>query len=61
MTEYQNCPFCGSQNVDIRKRAEIDGPLNTTYTRVTCKDCGGSGGEFFTNKEAIDAWNRREL
>ena len=53
MEELRKCPFCGGE-------AEInDRGFFTTETFVECMECLARGEEFYTEAEAIAAWNRR--
>lgn len=47
------CPFCGGEAKIFR----IDGhALFCAY----CVDCDTNGGHYFTEEDAIAAWNRRD-
>lgn len=48
----RNCPFCGSENIDITDHYQ-------TVVFVQCDDCGATFPHFDSKQEAIEAWNRR--
>ena len=62
MAELKPCPFCGGEAfVDIHSYWEIEtqGFTDRTYG-VVCGDCHMQTRQFFyTENEAIEAWNRR--
>lgn len=45
------CPFCGCKYIKIIRRLD-------KYYYATC-NCGAEGAMFMTEKNAIEAWNRR--
>ena len=47
-----NCPHCGSNKTELEK-------LIFSRYRVRCKNCDATGGTCFTEKEAVDIWNKR--
>ena len=49
----KDCPFCGSDDVDPRES------MRETFHWVLCERCGARTGEFHSEEEAIEAWNRR--
>jgi len=49
-TELKPCPFCGGFG-----QVTID--MFAAY--VNCNDCNACSGDCDTEKEAIEAWNRR--
>ena len=51
-TELKPCPFCGGE---VEKR-ESPGFHNWW---VICKQCHSTSGEHESEKEAVEAWNRR--
>ena len=60
MTEpkLKPCPFCGASGLDVFMYE--DGETDGNY--VLCERCGASIGLAFeplTEKEAIEAWNKR--
>lgn len=48
------CPFCGSE-AKLRLASEWGG----VCYRVECKDCFARTYSEHTEKEAVEAWNRR--
>ena len=56
--EPEDCPFCGEPPSICEKRS----PRIVEYSVACCNlqcPCMPSTGEFNTEKEAIEAWNRR--
>jgi len=51
-TELRNCPFCGSDNLEIQSSME-DGYY------VYCYSCCCQGGEGITKNQAKTLWNMR--
>ena len=51
MTDLKPCPFCGGK-ANLREY-QID-------FRVMCSECGCRAKLCSTEKEAVEAWNRRE-
>lgn len=45
-----NCPFCGSNKLDLARNRGFN---------VYCKDCGGRGGRSNDINTALAKWNRR--
>lgn len=60
MTELKPCPCCGETSVRIEKHVAY---TTTGYLyRVRCSNipfCGITQSGFYTEDEAIEAWNRR--
>ena len=60
--DASSCPFCGSDNVELRSY-DMGGGYNTHY--ILCKDCGSRGPEICMEKampiDAVNAWNRRKV
>ena len=52
MTEIKNCPFCGSDALEIWHR------LNGTQS-ITCENCDTIGPRADLGSKAIKAWNTR--
>ena len=53
MKELDPCPFCGG-------RAELfDGEKTLVLSSVKCTHCNARTGNYESNTEAIEAWNRR--
>lgn len=53
MTELKHCPFCGGTNIAVTKEDEWE---------VMCMDCFANVGaccSYYTEAEAIEAWNKR--
>jgi Lar family restriction alleviation protein len=48
------CPFCGESNAQVRR--ENDG---AGFRHVVACKCGGAVDAFFSNDDAIAAWNHR--
>jgi len=55
MNELLPCPFCGSKNLNT----SLDTIGKTSC--VWCYDCETEGPVKHTEKEAIEAWNRRTV
>ena len=61
------CPFCGNEVVIIDDyNPRLYRPIKNGKYYISCYDCGimmgydtDYGGQFNTEKEAIEAWNRR--
>ncbi len=51
--QFRPCPFCGSTN--IKKAARRDFPVWTE-----CLECGTTGPDRITGRDADAAWNKRE-
>ncbi len=47
------CPFCGGEP----KIHRID--RSTEFFRIVCFNCFSDTGNYYTEKEAIEAWNKR--
>lgn len=58
MTELKPCPFCGGEDLEIDHAPTYDVRHPDVY-EVHCVECGGRGGEGWTEAEAIAAWNTR--
>lgn len=52
------CPFCGSAEQKITA-SHIMFEDQEWYWSVECKDCHARLQGFYTERQAIDAWNRR--
>ena len=52
MTELKPCPFCGGEVIGERQ-------INPDYNYLVCFKCGCCTKVCKTNKEAVEAWNRR--
>ena len=55
--ELLSCPFCGSNEVEIKHIVSVKGDVNDYFG--SCKKCGTNMGCFKTEEEAIKAWNNR--
>ena len=60
MTELRKCPFCGGEATasEIQDTWQND----TRHWYILCDECScclGGYGEFTTEEEAIEAWNKR--
>lgn len=52
----EDCPFCGSSNVELLKSSLDD----TTFYWVLCRECGAEGPTIsFTEEKAAESWNTR--
>lgn len=58
MSELKPCPFCGGEDLEIDHAPTYDVRHPDVY-EVHCVECGGRGGEGWTEAEAIAAWNTR--
>lgn len=58
MTDLKLCPFCGGEDLEIDHAPTYDVHHPDCY-EVHCVECGGRGGEGWTEAEAIAAWNSR--
>ena len=54
--EVKNCPFCGSDEGFLTVMV-----YDRNIFSVKCCECGAESGKCETEKEAIEAWNRRNL
>lgn len=65
MSKLKPCPFCGKEVAEVLKLGEYgDDYVNPNHFVVVCdfhkEGCGAAcGGEYETEEEAIEAWNRR--
>ena len=60
MNELKPCPFCAESSVHIEKHVAYT-PTGYLYL-VRCSNipfCGIRQTGFFTEEEAVEAWNRR--
>ena len=58
MTELRECPFCGSQHVDLVIDSYHGWPNYERTYKIICFSCSAQlYGE--DKEELIDAWNRR--
>lgn len=57
MPELKSCPFCGGNNVEVRCQTFV-GIYRKDYA-VFCYDCHFGLAWKDTEREAIEAWNRR--
>jgi len=56
MTELKPCPFCGGEAEAYKKYFANNKP---SYVYVRCKNCKASTTNFFYEKNAFMAWNKR--
>lgn len=60
---FKMCPFCGRREV-VHIETTEDWFHNDKY-KVVCGDddfgCGASSAWFYSEDEAVDAWNRRAI
>jgi len=52
-TELNNCPFCGSDDLEIQNDSISDD------WRIICWDCEAKSGDSGTRTEAVNKWNAR--
>ena len=50
------CPMCGNPSPDIYNIGDWE---NCACWVVKCNECGVEVNDFFTQEDAIDAWNQR--
>lgn len=55
MEKLKPCPFCGGKNIHC-----ADAGHKTNMWFIQCEDCGATFPHFDSEKEANEAWNRRE-
>lgn len=60
MTELKPCPFCGG-NANLIKNKDFDMRFYCVipYYFVMCSQCRAQSNKLETDKEAIEAWNKR--
>ena len=56
MEELKPCPFCGGKKIRVYGKENF----RTCSPWVQCESCLASTSAEDTEKEAIEAWNRRE-
>ena len=49
----KKCPFCGSDRIRLN--------VGTFSFYIDCADCKATTGQFYTVKETVEHWNRREM
>lgn len=54
MDELKPCPFCGGKKY-------IEKQTNDYGSYVICRKCGSASGFFKMQKEAVEAWNSRQI
>ena len=59
--ELKPCPFCGSEEIQVRKVTGMFGRSAYARTRkyVLCEKCRARTFDYATKPLAIEAWNRR--
>ena len=57
MNELKKCPFCGGEALMQHKR--VNGDPRFTHSWVVCTVCYSQTTQFLSEKQAIEAWNRR--
>lgn len=60
-SELKPCPFCGCDEVEIRRKRDY-GARGADYELryfVSCEYCGASSGLCWSEEMAINHWNRR--
>lgn len=55
--EFVPCPFCGSDNISIRRTGEL---FFSELFHGVCGDCGATSSVRDTKKKAFNAWNERK-
>ena len=50
MSELKPCPFCGGNRIMV---------TNWGLWKTWCADCKSETSSYLTEKEAVEAWNRR--
>lgn len=57
------CPFCGNDDPTITMRKGKDGWRDRYAVLCDYEDngCGAEGPWYHTEREAVDAWNRRTV
>ena len=58
MAELKPCPFCGGRAFPTEFTYSLD-PGYVKVWSVDCVNCMSQTAEFVTEKEAIEAWNKR--
>ena len=56
MDNLKPCPFCGGE---AKIKFESEERHVYAYRYIVCNNCFGNTGWKNTEKEAIDAWNKR--
>ena len=56
--ELEPCPFKSCKNKDIFVFMEQTG-INSYMYFAYCSECGARGPREYTERQAIDAWNKR--
>lgn len=59
MTELKPCPFCGCDEIMLHHGSLAARRIVGKYW-CYCMGCRASSGIYTTDKEAIEAWNRRD-
>jgi len=62
-----HCPFCGSNNVELKEKGDSDGKVTIPYHIVQCNFCQAAGPQFSeynwrsseAKMRAVACWNRR--
>lgn len=59
--ELKPCPFCGKHDtgIEIDSGEDYGFPVSKIKYYGMCYDCEAKTDEYFTEEEAIAAWNRR--
>lgn len=57
MSEFLNCPFCGSENVSLSYCTNVENIVSGRF--VECEDCAACGPVHPAEYYATTAWNSR--
>ena len=57
MAELRNCPFCGTDRIEIMLRMPFHGQMISYYAQ--CTGCGARSALHVEKQFATEAWNRR--
>lgn len=58
MAELKPCPFCGT-GAEMVEEIRHHATGNKIWYRPICPECQCDLGMFYTEEEAVEAWNRR--
>ena len=61
-TKLLNCPFCGGEAEIVVGKFEYERSPGVKYDYTArCKECASESDLFYSEEEAINAWNTRKL